>query len=273
MPRPLRLIGSEMSPYSVKLRSYPRSKGIPFEWVGRNVLGVPDVRRSALLLVLALLGACSLGPRPVQYESGPATADGLYRVKSNDLGALFLDPGAEFGEYDGVLIDPVSLSYKRDRRRSSGLDTTRRVFELDDDTVARFQRIFQESFVRELGRSRSFAVVSEPGPGVLRVSGHIVDLDVRVPAFKGGEVNFVVDAGEMTLVLDVRDSLSGAPLARVADRRLIRPPGAGNVGAYRSTAVNNWGAVRDIFSDWARILREGLDNLRELAPAHPSGGR
>lgn len=223
-------------------------------------------------LALAVLGACSSGPRPIEYEpsgGGPATTDGLYRVKSRAVGAVFLDPGAEFGAYDAVVIDPVSVSYKRGRRASSGLDTTRRVFELDDETMGRFQRIFQESFERELGQSDAFAVVSEPGPGVLRVSGHLVDLDVKVPQFRGGEAIFVLDAGEMTLILDVRDSQSGEPLARIADRRLIRPPGAGNTGAYRSTGVNNWGAVRDIFTEWARFLREGLDNLRELAVAHP----
>jgi glutathione S-transferase len=36
MSQPLRVIGMEMSPYSLKVRSYLRYKEIPFEWIGRN---------------------------------------------------------------------------------------------------------------------------------------------------------------------------------------------------------------------------------------------
>lgn len=36
MSETLRVIGMEMSPYSVKLRSYLRYKQIPFEWIARN---------------------------------------------------------------------------------------------------------------------------------------------------------------------------------------------------------------------------------------------
>jgi hypothetical protein len=104
---------------------------------------------------------------------------------------------------------------------------------------------------------------------VLRVSGHIVHLVVTAPPFRGGEVNFVFDAGELTLILDVRDSESHEPLARIADRRAIRPEGTSIASVYRSGPVNNWGALREIFDRWARILREGLDELHTLPRVPP----
>ena len=210
-------------------------------------------------LALALETGCASDPRPIEYEAKPATADGLYRVRSYRVSAAFVKPGADFSQYTGLVIDPVTLS-----------TTT----PLDENSTDRLKKIFQEAFERQLGRSKVFAVVSKAGPDVLRVSGHIVNLSVDVPPYRGGEMNFVVTAGEMTLVLDVRDSRTGTPLARMADKRKIAPSSAGLVSGYQSNAVNNWGAVREICNDWARLLRSGLDDLHQIpippAPSEPA---
>jgi hypothetical protein len=80
----------------------------------------------------------------------------------------------------------------------------------------------------------------------------------------------------MTLILDVRDSQSNAALARMADRRAVQAGGGST--PYRSDAVNNTSAVRQLYRRWARQLREALDGLHQLpvipeapAPAGESG--
>jgi len=216
----------------------------------------------ALALAVPLGTGCASTPRPIQFDSKTATADGLYRVKARRVSAAFVKPGADLSHYTGLLIAPVTVSY-----------TT----PVDDSSMERLKKIFQEAFERQLGRSKVFSVVSEAGPDVLRVAGRIVDLSVDVPPNRGGEeMNFVVNAGEMTLILDVRDSRTDTPLARMADRRRIQPSGANLIGGYESNPVNNWGAVREICNDWARILRSGLDNLHQLpvppAPSEPASG-
>ena len=70
----------------------------------------------------------------------------------------------------------------------------------------------------------------------------------------------------MTLVLDVRDSESHAPLARIADRRAVQP--SGGYALYQSNTVNITAELRRVFTRWARFLREGLDELQQL-PAIP----
>ena len=211
-----------------------------------------------LALALAVGAGCASEPRPVEFRSnGPSTADGLYRVRAPRVSAAFVRPGADFSNYDGLRIDPVTVSY------TGGA--------LDDSSLDRLKRIFQESLERQLGRSKAFTVVSKTGPNVLRVSGRIVNLHVDVPRFRGGELNFVLTAGEMTLILDVRDSRTGTPLGRMADRRNIVPASGQVVGGHANIAVNNWGAVREICNDWARILRYALDDLHQLPiPPPPS---
>jgi hypothetical protein len=205
--------------------------------------------RPVLALALALGVGCASEPRPVESDAGSVTPDGLHRVRSHRVPLAFVRPGTDFSHYTGLLIDPVTVSYT----------TPEEDFDTD-----RLKGIFQEALARQLGRSRVFSVVSEAGPGVLRVSAHIVDLTVEIPPDRGGELYFIVSAGEMTLVLDVRDSRTGAPVARMADRRTIAPSSADLVGGFQSSPVNNWGALREIFNGWARILRSGLEDLRRI---------
>ena len=224
-------------------------------------------RLGVLALGLALTSGCVTTPQPVAFVGngvGPDTADGLYRVQATRVAAAFLKPGADFAAYESVTIAPVTVSYMTSDR-AAGRKRRRGNEVLADNAMARFKRIFQQSFERELGKSQ-YRVVADPGPGVLSVSGHIVDLFVDAPPFRGGETDYILDAGEMTLILNVQDSETGAPLARIADRRGLVPAGTRLTNLYRSNPVNNWGGVREVFSEWARVLRDGLDELRELPP-------
>jgi hypothetical protein len=219
----------------------------------------------AVVGVVAAAIGCAAPTRSIDFqlrEPGPATPDGLSRVEGRDVSAAFMRPETVFGAYDEVAVDPLRISHKEGTRP------------LDHDSMERLGQIYGESFNRQLGRSGSFRVVSERGPRTLRVTGRIVNLDVRMGSYRGGEKQLVLDAGEMTLVLDVRDSQTGESLARIADRRRIRPKGItgphnahrGGYAGFESSPVNVWGAMREVVDDWARILRQGLDDLHALAP-------
>ncbi len=229
------------------------------------------VARAVLLLCaapwLAVPAGCESGPRPVSFDTSgrhAETADGLRRVRASDVGAAWVKPGASFAGYDAVVLDPVTIAYKSQPRQATSLNRDRGNFALTAAESDRLRRIFQESFEREIARSQQFTLASEVGPNALRVSGHIVNLVVNVPPQLGNERNFVVKAAEMTLILDVRDSETGDPLARVADRRAIQPGSATLGDGFKSGPVANWGAFRDICAGWARVLREGLDSLHAL---------
>ena len=50
-----RIIGAEMSPYSVKLRSYFRYKAIPHQWVLRNAASQAEYEKHARMPIIPLV--------------------------------------------------------------------------------------------------------------------------------------------------------------------------------------------------------------------------
>ncbi len=194
----------------------------------------------------------------------PDTADGLYRVRTDRVGAAFVKPGASLAAYDAVIIDPVSVSYANTPAGEVPTDRARRSYPLSFDHLERLKRIFQQAVEREMARGDEFDIADAAAPNVLRITGQIVDLVWEMPPAVGGEKTFVLRTGKMTLVLDVRDSETGEPLARIADRRTIQPGAENPTGPFENNPVNNWSGVRDVSTSWARILREALDSLRDL---------
>jgi glutathione S-transferase len=55
MTAPFRLYGAELSPYSVKVRSYLRFKGVPFEWLQRSQVRQEEFARYAKLPLVPIL--------------------------------------------------------------------------------------------------------------------------------------------------------------------------------------------------------------------------
>jgi glutathione S-transferase len=53
--RPFRIYGSEMSPYSVKVRSYFRYKGLPHQWLMRNASNQADYQKYAKIPLIPLV--------------------------------------------------------------------------------------------------------------------------------------------------------------------------------------------------------------------------
>ena len=50
-----RIIGAEMSPYSVKVRAYFRYKGIPHQWILRNAASQAEFEKHAKMPIIPLV--------------------------------------------------------------------------------------------------------------------------------------------------------------------------------------------------------------------------
>ena len=227
--------------------------------------------RALLLLVVLGCAACAgQAPGGIYYTSGKGavTPDGLHRVNWEPFRTTYVKPGADLQRYTKVLVQEVTVSYKTPPRRA-GLNRDAIVpnYALPDSAIESLKRYFHKAFVEALGKSQNFAVVEAPGPEVLLISGHIVNLQIQVPPERDqavDETDYTTSSGQMTLILDARDSKSGEPLVRVGQARAIQM----GDGWYQSDPVSNSGAVRDMFRTWASDLRRELDQFHAL-PALP----
>jgi hypothetical protein len=222
------------------------------------------------LLAGTTIGGCKSTKAPV-LESGPnaeITHDGLVRVRWSRFKYVWLKPNADFGRYSRVMMDPVSVGYKRPPRQTEGgRNLNQGNFALSDHQMADMKRYFSEAFEKELGKLDNFTLADTVGPQTLRVEAAIIDLVVNVPTRPtGSDRVFTTSAAQMTLVMELRDSITGEILARVADRRDTQS-GSGAVSDLTySTPASNAGAVRLLFKRWAQILATRLDAIHSAPP-------
>ncbi len=240
-------------------------------------------RRSRSAVTLALAVGCGAAPfryAPEQDGVTPSTRDGLYRVRSSEVDGIFVRPLVRFSEYDAVIVDPVRVTYQSPPRPVTHYQRDRGNYVLDPTQMERLKGVFHEVFTNELARSPDFAIASEPGPRVLRLSAQLVDFVWEAPPVRANETDLISRTGVATLLLDVRDSRTGAALGRVVDRTALRPLGSGAGfsrvrGTYENGPVNNWGAVSDACWLWARALRGALETWVALPdipmPPAPAG--
>ena len=180
----------------------------------------------------------------------------------------YIKPDIDLSGFTSVMIDAVSVSYKRKppppaaSMRASG---SRSNFALTEKQMKELETIFHDSFVRAMARDEGWEVTDSPGPHVLRLQPELIDLVVKVPTkpTTGSSHFFVSEIGEVTLVIELRDSQTREILARGVDRSLIKPAGSGNL-AYTS-AVSARADVQRLFDAWAGLLRSGLDQIKAFS--------
>lgn len=232
---------------------------------------IMDLKRKipplALFIALAAFfaGCASSNPTIDTSPEADVTFDGLHPIKGGTADAAWARPGADISQYSKIMLQGVGIEYRpggetgRLYRPGSGDD----YFEITDKQKEKFEEILREAFLKELGASEHFTIVDEPGPDVLLIRGGLLDVVSYVPPEPMGRTEiFLSRVGEATLVLEIRDSISEAIIARAVDRRA-----AENVarGFSRSNPVMNKAEVRRMARAWARLLRERLDSY--AAPA------
>ena len=78
----------------------------------------------------------------------------------------------------------------------------------------------------------------------------------------GRSRSYTANAGEATMILELRDSMTNALLGRVLDRRETRE----SVGMQQANRVTNTSDFRLLFRSWASVCVKGLETLKTHSP-------
>jgi hypothetical protein len=211
----------------------------------------------------ALVLACSLAAAAAFAQKNPideiASHDGLTKVQVKGIDLAYRRPDVDLTKYGKLIVEPVEVAFHKDwnpTRPGSNL----KLSAADRENIrSGVGKVVQEEFEKALGKGGGWQVVKEAGPDVLRLKPKVLNLYVNAPDTRQpGVRTYTVSSGEMTLLLEMYDSETGAILARAIDRRESR-----NTGQWQlSSSVTNVADAQEIAATWGRILRDRLDKAK-----------
>lgn len=215
----------------------------------------------ATSLVLAFFASAG-----VAADKPHETWDGLVQVKAKRVDLAFLAPGADFRPYTKFMVDPTHVAFHKDwmrnvndRRDLGRMIDDERAQEILEAARTNFADVFREAFSKA-----GYTTVDEPGPDVLRVKPGVINLYINAPDVMapGRSRIYTANAGEATMILELRDSQTNALLARVLDRRETHD----SIGPQRVSSVTNAADFHLLFKSWANICVRGMQTLKEVSP-------
>lgn len=212
--------------------------------------------------VALVLTGCTTAPPTL--DTGPdaeVSYDGLYRVKNSRADEAWARPDIDISQYSKIMLQGAGVEFRPggESGRSWAARTRGGPYEVTERQREALIGIMVEEIVEELGQSEHFELTNTAGPDVLLIRGKLLDVVSYVPPDTVGARDTVLisQVGEATLVLELRDSITEAILARSVDRRAAESnPG---IGLRQSNRVRNAAEIRRVARLWARRLREQLD--------------
>ena len=215
-------------------------------------------------LCLALLAAAAYAKDPTidTRAKAEATFDGLLPVRHSNFARAWVDPDIDLSGYTKIMGGGAQFQF-RAARKPAGTEAGRSKrnqtdFPISEKNQIRLAETAGEIFEAELRKSTRFEWTEEKGEDVLTIRGQMLDIASHVPPLQAGRTEiYLTSVGQITLVLEVVDSISGEVLARAAERRELTT----SMGNARNNPVTTWSTFRQIAQLWASQLRNGLDNF------------
>ncbi|WP_279244072.1 DUF3313 family protein [Candidatus Litorirhabdus singularis] len=223
------------------------------------------MRSSATVLMMTLLVSLPGFADEAAGVAAEAVKDEMVEAKKSKFKDAWVHPDADFTRYNQLMFAPTADWEFRDvgqgktSRTNTYSTNSKNQYGIREEDREKFKQTVSESFLKEMQRSKKFAIVDTAGPTTILIKAAVVDIVSNVPPeYVGRSEVYLASTGEATLVLELLDSETGAVLAYVEDRRKIQP--AGSSGSLNSFSMPSNSVT--VWSDIKRWARSGASRLR-----------
>ncbi len=213
--------------------------------------GMTAVLTSAILLWMV--------PGAALAQQPPQEWDGLARVKSKSLDHVYVRPKVQFKAYKRVRLDPVQVAMDKNWDPNSGKIGLQGGLSSADVQRIReeLSKLFRDVFAERLTKD-GYPVADAAGDDVLLVQAALTNVYITAPDSQSATTrSYVMDAGRMTLVMQLADSVTGQMLARVVDTK----EGSKTRGLQWANSVTNSVEAKQAIGQWADALCKALDSV------------
>jgi hypothetical protein len=162
------------------------------------------------------------------------------RVPNTAVEYAYINEQADFSQYTKLMNGGLSIYYPESEEPP------------DPAEIDRIRGYFRDAFTKAIGDA--YEVVDEPGPGVMKVQGQVIDMKMTSGGAVldvSGRLRDVVAHGELTFLMEMSDSVTGQVLARAGDKST-------DISEGKDDAT--WDDVRRAAEYWAGLFRNWLDN-------------
>jgi len=210
------------------------------------------ILRISLLMFVAVF--CSFDAYAEKDPWPTITADGLHRVYIPEFAVVYVKPGAKLTDYTHLKILESVVRFEKGRvgeeewanESQSGVPSAEEILRVRGKISKRFDELFSKKMA-----DADLPLVDEDGDGVLLIRPALINLALISSESHG--------AGEITLYVELFDSVTGERLAQAWDQKQ---------GQSVDTGVENWAleANREMglraIDEWAQSMQSALSEMK-----------
>jgi len=215
------------------------------------------------LSALLWMPAHAANPHIETGADAEVSFDGLHRIKRSRVDAAWVRQDLDLSGYEKLLVQDAGITYRPVEWTGSERAAAERgetEFPITEENRTKLAELFRAEILEEVAKNNRYTLSTTPGPDVLLLIGGLIDVVSHVPPEKPGRSNtYLRSIGEATLVLELRDSLTGAILARAIDRR------SATTFAHKSSSGLNRQDVKRLASSWGKLLNDRLNDVVSIS--------